>query len=382
MKSLVIIALSMLLLSGCATTSTVIATGTEEEIESEEAIQARYAVETYFEKSDRLTSVSRPILLANADLCQARTFHPGFTVLSRFELPKRPRVYAEALEEQLNLDVHEKKTDEDDRFIVFSVASDSPAGNSGLLRGDRIVSIEGQQVPLVASKRQFRKAQKRFRELVDNQGLNGWTMRVQRLTDRGWQALDLNIASELMCDHPVIFAAKDESLNAFADSTNIYITAGMLRFVDDFELQLVVAHELAHVAEGHTVQKARNTAIGGLLGVLADTALATQGIGIRGASSIGAHAGRIAHSKDFEREADYISIYYLERAGIDSAKAPDFWRRVAAHRRSAIEYGGTHPTSPERFINLKATVEEIQEKRDAGLPLVPTRKETIKVSKK
>ncbi|MCY3883553.1 MAG: M48 family metalloprotease [Gammaproteobacteria bacterium] len=382
MKSVVIIALSMLMLSGCATISTVTATGTEKEIESEQALQARKAVESYFDRYDRLTSVSRPILAANADLCQEQTYHPGFTVLSRFEIPRRPKVYAEALEEQLNLRVHERDADEDDRFIVFSVAAGSPAGNSGLLRGDRIVSVEGEQVPLVASKRQFRKAQKRFRELVENQELSTWTMSVQRLTDQGWQTLELRIESELMCDCPVIFVDRDESLNAFADSKNIYITAGMLRFANDFELQLVVAHELAHVAEGHSDQQALNTAMGGLLGLLGDLALATHGISSNAATHLGAHAGQRAHSKDFEREADYISIYYLERAGIDSTKAPDFWRRIAANRGSTFAvYGGTHPTSSERFINLKATVEEIQSKRDAGLPLVPTRKEPRQISK-
>lgn len=375
-------ALYVIMLSGCATISTVTATGTEEEIEAEQAVQARYAVESYFEKSDRLTSVSRPILVANAELCHEQTYHPGFAFLSRFELPRRPKVYAKALEEQLNLKVHDEDADEDDRFIVFSVAAGSPAGNSGLLRGDRIVSVEGEQVPLVASKRQFRKAQKRFKELVDKQGLNAWTMRVQRLKDQGWQTLDLNIESELMCDFPVIFADKDESLNAFADSKNIFVTAGMLHFADDFELQLVVAHELAHVAEGHSGQQARNTVIGGLLGVLGDMALATHGISSNAATHLGARAGRRAHSKEFEREADYISIYYLERAGIDSTKAPDFWRRIAAKQgSSSLVYGGTHPSSPERFVNLKATVEEIQAKRDAGLPLVPTRKEAKQVSK-
>ena len=91
-------------------------------------------------------------------------------------------------------------------------------------------------------------------------------------------------------------------------------------------------------------------------------------------TNIGMEAGKLVLSQDFEREADYIGTYFLERAGIDASESADLWRRVAAESGAGVVYGTTHPTTPERFVNVSAAVQEIRAKQAAGQELLPNRK--------
>ena len=186
------------------------------------------------------------------------------------------------------------------------------------------------------------------------------------------ERVDVAVRPARVCDYDVLLAESD-ALNAFADGEAVYLTTGMLRFAAaDVELQAVIAHELAHNTEGHVDRTIRNALLGGLLGAIVDIAAASQGI-YADATLSGLEAGAEAFSQEFEREADYVGIYYLERAGIDASEAATFWRRMAAENVDSIVYGATHPTSPERFVNMNAAVAEVRVKREAGEPLLPTR---------
>ena len=92
------------------------------------------------------------------------------------------------------------------------------------------------------------------------------------------------------------------------------------------------------------------------------------------ATELGTRLGGLAFSKDLEREADYMSLYMLERAGIDSSGAPAFWRRMAVEHSGSIRFARSHPTTAERFVSLEATHREIRAKRRAGRPLIPNRR--------
>ena len=59
------------------------------------------------------------------------------------------------------------------------------------------------------------------------------------------ELLEFEIMPEKICNYGVVLAQND-SLNAYADGNNLYLTTGMLRFVDeDRELQFILAHELS-----------------------------------------------------------------------------------------------------------------------------------------
>jgi hypothetical protein len=50
---------------------------------------------------------------------------------------------------------------------------------------------------------------------------------------------------------------------------------------------------------------------------------------------------------------------------------PEFWRRFAHIDPSAISYASTRPTTAERFVRLRQTIEEIEGKRKAGEEPMP-----------
>lgn len=82
-------------------------------------------------------------------------------------------------------------------------------------------------------------------------------------------------------------------------------------------------------------------------------------------------------SQDFEREADYVGMYLLARAGVNTSGVGEFWRRIAAEYPQNIKgsFTHTHPATAERYINIDAAHTEIGDKLLKGLPLLPERKE-------
>ncbi len=84
-----------------------------------------------------------------------------------------------------------------------------------------------------------------------------------------------------------------------------------------------------------------------------------------------------AYSQEFEAEADYVGLYMMKQSGMEIENAPDFWRRMAAIHPGSIKTNllATHPASPERFLALEKTVEEIRDKVEKGLPLAPEMEE-------
>ena len=238
---------------------------------------------------------------------------------------------------------------------------------------DAIVAVDGKVLPVPTSKRSYNRAVRKANEMLRDASDDG-TM-VLRVSRTSGELVDVPMELARACDYPVVVTDSD-ALNAYADGEAVYITSGMVRFAtNDLELQTVIAHELAHNTEGHSAKAMRNAALGGILGAIVDVAAATQGVYTGGdATGAGMRAGAGAFSQDFEREADYVGIYFMERAGIDSAEAATFWRRMAAENPDAVVYGRTHPTTPERFVNITATSAEVRAKRDAGDDLLPTRK--------
>jgi len=166
---------------------------------------------------------------------------------------------------------------------------------------------------------------------------------------------------------------EDKQLNAYADGKNIFITTAMAKFAaNDEELANVMAHEYAHNVMRHVASTQQNAALGAILGAALEYGLQTQGISAGGnLSQAGAQMGVLRYSVGFEKEADYIGLYILERTGYNSEDALDFWRKMSQANEQAIDTGVTHPTNPERFVAMKKTIEEIEAKRRNKQPLIP-----------
>ena len=76
-------------------------------------------------------------------------------------------------------------------------------------------------------------------------------------------------------------------------------------------------------------------------------------------------------SINIEREADYVSMYLLANSGFDTSDRAQIWRELADEVTFRSSFFNTHPYSPERYLLLTKTHEEIQRKRETGEELVP-----------
>jgi Zn-dependent protease with chaperone function len=72
-----------------------------------------------------------------------------------------------------------------------------------------------------------------------------------------------------------------------------------------------------------------------------------------------------------------LGLYLVARAGFDTLKAPELWRRMGASGEAHLNqnYNATHPSSPERAAALQQTIDEIRLKRTRGEPLLPAIKQ-------
>ena len=169
---------------------------------------------------------------------------------------------------------------------------------------------------------------------------------------------------------------QDDSINAFvAGSQNVYVHSGLITAADNVtELQAVIAHELGHVAGGHSIRMADGVgeATGITLATLVLGAIAIAagagdaGMGIMAAGQRAAMGKFLAFTRAQESSADMAGAAYLSRAGISGKGSISFFKKLSNQEyRIAVyakdSYDRTHPLSTERV----AALEEVYKKDPA-----------------
>lgn len=172
------------------------------------------------------------------------------------------------------------------------------------------------------------------------------------------------------CNFNVVYDHSSDVPNAWAeDPYKITLTRGLLQFMqNEDEVAAIVGHEMGHHIVGHLDKARSNYVIGSVIGAILGAGLgAASGDGsvaVAGGalgSQAGGMVGIISHSKEHEREADYISVYLLARAGYDLDRAAEVWTRLAK-TSGRMETGllDTHPASPDRLAAWRKAVEEVR----------------------
>lgn len=168
-----------------------------------------------------------------------------------------------------------------------------------------------------------------------------------------------------------VLVVKDSRLNAFVlDSKHIFVHSGMLlRLSSAAEFQAVVAHEAAHIANGHIARRmanlgtARNAAgLGIALAAIAAAAGAdpSAAAGIAIGTNSSANRMFLAHTRAEEASADQSGVRYMVNAGVDPKAAVDLHEMfrgqesLSASRRDP--YTRSHPLSRDRIRALKGFV--------------------------
>ncbi|MEN8840678.1 MAG: M48 family metalloprotease [Octadecabacter sp.] len=168
-----------------------------------------------------------------------------------------------------------------------------------------------------------------------------------------------------------ILVVNDSGLNAFViNGRAIFIHSGLLqRVTTAAQLQSIIAHEAAHIANGHisrrlTNLRGSNSAAGFGLALALAVALASDNPAAAGgiaAGSVGAAQRQFfAHTRAEESSADQSSIRFMLRAGADptaSIEVLELFRGQEALSVSRQDpYARTHPLTNDRIRALRGLV--------------------------
>jgi predicted Zn-dependent protease len=160
----------------------------------------------------------------------------------------------------------------------------------------------------------------------------------------------------------------DPEINAFvATGQTVYIQSGLILATDNVnQLQGVIAHELGHVAGGHSIrlQQGVGQATGitiatMILGAIAIAAGAGEaGMGVMMAGQRAALGKFLSFSRTQESTADAAGASYLSKAGVSGKGMLEFFGKLQNQEyRLAVydtdSYDRTHPLSTERIQALE-----------------------------
>jgi predicted Zn-dependent protease len=161
------------------------------------------------------------------------------------------------------------------------------------------------------------------------------------------------------------FALKDSTLNAFAmPGGYIGVHTGLiLAAASESELASVLAHEISHVTQRHLarlINKAGQGQVSSLLAlavaIFAARSNPDLAVGAVMAGQGASIQNQLNYSRDFEREADRVGLFLLERSGFDIRGMSGFFERLQKFGRlyenNAPGYLRTHPLTTERLADM------------------------------
>ena len=330
------------LISSCAGPSTQRISIDSEALDAETRLQKKLSLQKVKARYERLQKVGYPILKNSSELCE-NTINSLGVMFNAYVTSDK---YS---------DIEKEVYEIDDRLLLTYVIPSSSAFKSGLRSNDEILSIN--DIKATIDKEKFHKELEKLRAKSDS---------LKVIYKRQGEERVATFDPDLICNYPILLVQND-SVNAFANGSQIGITTGMIRFAQkDEQLGLVIAHELGHNIMDH-ISKLRTNS---LLGTIVDLAAAYYGVNTQG---VFGQAGARMYSQEFEAEADYVGIYYMERAGYSIDNVADFWREMAVEHPGSINqsHASTHPATPERFLEINAAIEEIKEKKRLNQQLIP-----------
>lgn len=168
-----------------------------------------------------------------------------------------------------------------------------------------------------------------------------------------------------------VLVVNDSSLNAFViDSQTIFLNYGLIQKMSSPEaLQAVIAHEAAHIANGHIARRMGNlrgartlAGLGTALAVIAAAAGAGDAAaGIAVGTSSSARRAFLAHTRAEEASADRSAGSYMRSAGINPAGLVELHRIFRGQQNLNIgrqdPYMQSHPLSRDRIRAAETYVE-------------------------
>lgn len=324
----------------------------------------KYAQEEWSARNERIYNIHFDIVKSTGqELCD-RKLVPDvglyFMKIGKFKSRKwfNPNYVVEKTEHEDVEKVFKKRAN--DIWIQF-VYKNSNAAKAGIKKGDKLVSLNSVAAPTGEY------AFKQLNDIIQRSSKDGLPIDIE--VERDGKFLSFSYEPDMVCPYPLYVDSGSRQINAFANGNEIYLTSELIDYIqDDTLLAGVIAHELAHNTLGHSDAKEKNIGVGMLVGAAVDIVTRSNGVATASAAS----AGALAYSKEFEMEADYMSVYYLARAGYDYKKTKDVQKALAARSYWSIyQDGETHPTPSARYALMIETANEIDLKKAFNEELMP-----------
>ncbi len=158
-----------------------------------------------------------------------------------------------------------------------------------------------------------------------------------------------------------------DEVNAFAlPGGFFYVNSGLiLRAQEESELAGVMAHEIAHVAARHGT---KNATKGELLQLASIPAMifipySAAGYAMYQGLNLAIPLTFLKFSRDAEREADFLGLQYMYKAGYDPNSYVTFFERIQADEKrrpgTIPKVFSTHPPTPDRIENTQKEIARI-----------------------
>jgi predicted Zn-dependent protease len=163
-----------------------------------------------------------------------------------------------------------------------------------------------------------------------------------------------------------------DEINAFAlPGGFFYVNSGLIiRAQEESELAGVMAHEIAHVAARHGTCQATKGDITQIASIPAMIFIpyTWAGYALYQGLNFMIPMTFLKFSRDAERQADFLGLQYMYKAGYDPNSYVTFFERIQADEKRRPGTIGkafsTHPPTPERIENTQKEIARILPARD------------------
>ena len=202
-----------------------------------------------------------------------------------------------------------------------------------------------------------RQATKKFR--LTDVGLD----RVERL---GQRVARVSARPNLLYKFHVI---ESREINGFAlPGGHIYITTGLLKVATDTELASVLAHEVGHIAARHSLKTLKRRqeydafakSVGELTGVAGDIG---RDLGVTLTQMLN-EGFLTSYSRDEEREADYLGVRGMAKAGFDPQGMVTMFQKLQRVQGQTPDLISSllsdHPDVQERIDNTRYEIARLR----------------------
>jgi predicted Zn-dependent protease len=238
------------------------------------------------------------------------------------------------------------------------------------------IAVTCSRVPLTGRKRlllvgestEFELGATTYSDVLGKSELSDDESAVDRIRTIGWRIANVTDRVDYEWEFNLIEA--DSIINAFClPGGKVGVYTGILEIAStDDELSTVMAHEIGHAVARHGAERMSQLLLVQLGGIALEEAMKKETKRTIDLAKVAYGAGVnllyiLPYSRTHEREADYMGLMFMAKAGYDPHDAVAFWEKMRDRYagQEPPEFLSTHPGSDERISNLKGWLPEAME---------------------